>query len=292
MKSANQFACFASTALCLLAFASASLAATNPLNEPNGLAVGANGNLYVANTGANNIVVFNSKGKQITADTITEGINHPTAVAVDPIGHVWVANYGPGNNYVANISEYIGVVQDTNATLTEGVTSPLALAIDGLGDLWVQNGGHYLSVYAQPAIYSGGSVPTWKSTFIGPSTLYGIAVEQNSLALSAVGAFGVSFASALWTIETGSFIATNNFPYTIAVAIAGNGEGDFYIANLLGVVSIFHPDSTQSAFANLSFVPAGMAIDNVNGRVYFSNFQSNEILVYSMSTGQLVQTIK
>ena len=45
MKSIKIFAL-----LCLAAFASASFAATSPLNNPRGLAVDAKGNLYVANT--------------------------------------------------------------------------------------------------------------------------------------------------------------------------------------------------------------------------------------------------
>ncbi len=86
--------------LCLLALAPVSLATTitmNPLNEPNGLAVDAQGSLWVANTGDNNVVVFKPNYTQITAETITAGISHPTGVAIDPLGNLWVANYDQSN---------------------------------------------------------------------------------------------------------------------------------------------------------------------------------------------------
>src|SRR5579862_2437964 len=76
--------------LCL-GIAITAFAANNPLNEPNGLAVDSKGNLYVANSGGNNIVVFNSKYQHLAAKTIVQGVFHPTGVAVDPMGNLWVA---------------------------------------------------------------------------------------------------------------------------------------------------------------------------------------------------------
>ena len=98
----------AATTLLCLGLAAAGFAATNPLNEPNGLAVDASGNLDVANTGTNSILVFNSKYKLQSTKTITQGVNHPTAVAVDPIGNVWVANYAQNGG---SITEYAGTKQ-------------------------------------------------------------------------------------------------------------------------------------------------------------------------------------
>ncbi|MGB7149565.1 MAG: hypothetical protein WBD45_10455, partial [Terriglobales bacterium] len=44
----------------------ASSAATNPLNNPRGLTVDAKGDLWVANSGDNNVIAFTSGYKQIT----------------------------------------------------------------------------------------------------------------------------------------------------------------------------------------------------------------------------------
>ena len=70
MKSANTFARIACTLLCVCAFTSASFAATKPLSYPRGLAVDGKGNLYVANSGGNDILVYNPNYVQVTAKTI------------------------------------------------------------------------------------------------------------------------------------------------------------------------------------------------------------------------------
>jgi sugar lactone lactonase YvrE len=79
-----------------------SSAATNPVNQPRGLAVDAKGDLWVANSGDNNVIAFTSGYKQIATDTITQGISNPTGVAFDPNGNLWVTNYGAGGS----VTEY------------------------------------------------------------------------------------------------------------------------------------------------------------------------------------------
>jgi hypothetical protein len=68
MKSRNiVFARIACTLLCLCAFASAGFAAPKPISYPRGLAVDAKGNLYVANSGGNDILVYNPSYSQMMA---------------------------------------------------------------------------------------------------------------------------------------------------------------------------------------------------------------------------------
>jgi len=64
-----------STLLSLLLFAAPSLAAANPHNQPKGLAADSHGNLYVANPGANQVLVYNPNFQQIT--TISQFVNTP-----------------------------------------------------------------------------------------------------------------------------------------------------------------------------------------------------------------------
>jgi DNA-binding beta-propeller fold protein YncE len=63
------------TALLLLSLTS--LAATKPLNSPQGLAVDAKGNLYVANNGGNQILIYGPAYAQMTAKTISKGVVLP-----------------------------------------------------------------------------------------------------------------------------------------------------------------------------------------------------------------------
>ena len=70
------------------------IAATNPLNEPQGLAVASNGDLYVANSGDSNILVFGPSYSTLPALTIIRGVSRPSGVAFDTQGNLWVSNYG------------------------------------------------------------------------------------------------------------------------------------------------------------------------------------------------------
>ena len=70
-------------------------------NNPQGVAADAAGNVYVANTGANDVLVFSPTGTLLA--TITGGFNQPGEVAVDAHGNIYVSDtlddvvdvYGP-----------------------------------------------------------------------------------------------------------------------------------------------------------------------------------------------------
>src|SRR5579864_8083683 len=155
MKSANLR--LASTLLCV-AFATASFAATKPISYPKGLAVDSKGNLYVANSGGNDILEYNANYQQMTTKTITSNISNPSAVAVDAQGNLWVANYGTSNGGTnGSIAEYTAGKQNTSATITSNILGPGALAVDGAGNVWVVNADSNISVYNPPAFYTTGS---------------------------------------------------------------------------------------------------------------------------------------
>jgi|SRR5215469_1403223 len=137
-------------AVALLGFCGvlSSTATTAPLIYPRGLAVDSKGNLYVANSGGNNILVYNAYYAQVSAKTITANINNPSAVAFDPQGNLWVVNYGTSNgSATGSIAEYSNGVQNTANSITNGILNPQAMAIDRLGTLWVQNNDSNLTVY-------------------------------------------------------------------------------------------------------------------------------------------------
>ena len=72
-------------ALCL------SLTANAQLNNPNGLAFDKDGNLWVANYGANQVLELDPSNGTVL-NTITDGVNGPTRLAFDSLGNLWVAN--------------------------------------------------------------------------------------------------------------------------------------------------------------------------------------------------------
>lgn len=275
----------AAATLCL-GIATTAFAAKNPLNEPNGLAVDSKGNLYVANSGGNNIVVFNPMYQYLPAKTIVQGVSHPTGVAFDPMGNLWVANYIPGEG---SITEYAAGQQVSSGTITEGVDSALAIAVDGSGNVWVQNNNSYVDVYSQPVLGQGS--PTLTQTFNVTGPLYGISVWENTVALGTASSFGVDFGDAFTTMENGVFEGTSSAMNNTGLSIAADHQGGFYMSNLDG--SVNHDlDGVYAPFVQLSYQPAGTAVDTVHDRVYFSCLQCNYVQAYSTTTGQLLQTIQ
>lgn len=103
----------ASTLMSLLFLAAASFAATKPLINPEGLALDSKGNLYVANEGGNQVLIYNPSYQQLTVKTISINLNGPTGVAFDGSGNLWVSNinssqiyeYSPTGAFLQRLSE-------------------------------------------------------------------------------------------------------------------------------------------------------------------------------------------
>jgi hypothetical protein len=276
--------------LCLAFLTSAGFAKPLPLNNPLGLAVDSAGNLYVANHGANQILVYNSGYTQQTTKNITSGLNEPTGVQIDANGNLWVANYGTSNGGASgSIAEYTnGVLQSSN-TITTGIVGPQNMVFDELGDLWVNNNGSDLTVY----ITAG--------TFGPPATL------QQTISISNLWAVGEG-AGVLYTGTSTNVCADS----TIQFLMSGTGAcfsepfatAAFARDNAGGVFAEqtnqawYLNSGASSFFVNLpfttSFNESGMAVDNVHHRLYVSNRAGNHILVYSTAStnrGTLIHTI-
>ncbi len=288
MKSTNsRTRAIATTLLCLLTFVSASLAATNPLSNPQGLAVAANGNLYVANVDANNILVFSPAYALQKASTITQNINVPTAAAFDPLGNLWVANAGPSNGGPqGSIAEYIGGKQNTSATITAFIESPLAMTIDGIDNIWVVNDLSNISVFSSTSAYAP---PAALTQLLAPAPpVYGIAI-----AASDVVAWGSGSGLYLGpeALPAGAIQSPAAFPTLTGFALASAAGGNLYVGNGDGSVDVITTTPAVEPFLKLSFVPTGMAVDNMRDRLYISNGAGNSISVYS-TAGKLLHTIE
>jgi DNA-binding beta-propeller fold protein YncE len=156
----------------------ASFAANPTLELPRGLAVDAKGNLYVANSGAHNILIYNSAYALQPSKTISTGISTPWGVAYDRWGNLWVANNG--NN---SVTEYPTGQLSPATTLTAAVLSPQALAFDPLGDLWVENNSTYFGVYVSLSGTALGAPGTEAQTVVPGGTIYGLAFGTDAIAV-------------------------------------------------------------------------------------------------------------
>jgi DNA-binding beta-propeller fold protein YncE len=286
MKSAtsNFTRTITSTLLCLCVLASAGFAAKKPISYPRGLAVDAKGNLYVANSGGNDILVYNTAYVQTSAKTITQGISNPTGVAFDAQGNLWVSNYGTSNGGAnGSVSKYTDGKQITGASITNGILGPGALAVDGLGDVWVQNDSVNVTVYSE----FGEVVKTIAPP--GGAFVFGLTASQGWVSMG-----GNNQTS---SIHTTPFLAGEQGVYEAVggsngIVLASDANNNVYMGNSDGTVNIYFLSSDVAyTFINVGFEPSGLAVDSVRGRIYVANYNANQILVYS-TAGAFLHTIE
>jgi sugar lactone lactonase YvrE len=140
----------------------------NGLSQPTGVAVDANGDVYVANLGSSTVSVFH-EGQKSPYRTLT-GATTPWGIAVDGLGNVYCVNT---NSNVINV--FAPGSQTPTSTLTAHFPpSDLAfyVAVDAKGDVFVNS-------YSTGEIdeFPGGSTtPVVLRTVSGPSSL---AVDSN-----------------------------------------------------------------------------------------------------------------
>lgn len=276
--------------LCFFALTAASFA--GDLNGPFGLALDAKGNLWVANLDANNILEFNSNYVLQPNATITQNISLPTSVAFDAAGNLWVSNWGASNGgALGSIAMYTKGVQNTAATITNNIAAPFSINVDGVGNVWASNDSTYITVYGMPA---PNSLPTSLLATLRFSgyEVHGLTVSSAAYAFGA-GANGTVVAPPQWNL-TRQFVSGFVLPLNDSGAVLTTAaNGDIYIGNSNGTVNIFNPTTGfEYPFLQLNFVPSGMVVDSVRGRVYIADGNyGTSISVYSL-TGTLLHTIQ
>jgi DNA-binding beta-propeller fold protein YncE len=136
---------------------------TSGVGGPQGLAIDATGNLYVANpNGVPPTVTIYPPGSTTPSLTLSQDLTVPTAVAVDKKGNVWVSNE-EGSDAGSVVEFPAG--QRTPSTVINGL-NPLGVAVDSRGNLYVEN---YNTTAAFVSVYPPGA--TKPSTQFGQTDL-------------------------------------------------------------------------------------------------------------------------
>jgi sugar lactone lactonase YvrE len=140
------------------------------LSSSAGVAVDANSNIYVADTG-NNAIKEIQVGNGYSIATIATGFSSPSGVAVDSSGNLYVAD--TGNNAVKQILAAGGY--KTVKTLGAGFKSPNAVAVDAGGNVYVADTGNN----AVKEILAAGGYTTVKALGSGFLKPTGVAVDAH-----------------------------------------------------------------------------------------------------------------
>jgi len=110
-------------------------------SAPEGIAVDSYGNVYVANTGLNQISIV-ATDNSITNITLPSG-GYPRGVAVDIAGNIYVAD--GGNNWILRLKtdSSSGVMQLVSTTIMAiGLNNPMDVSVDTDGTLYVADFGN------------------------------------------------------------------------------------------------------------------------------------------------------
>ncbi len=233
-------------------------------SNPYGVAVDANGNVFVADKNHSAVKEILAAGGYTTVNTLGSGFSDPYDVAVDATGNVFVAD--TGNNAVKEILASGGYA--TVNTLGSGFSAPEGVALDQNGNVYVADSGNsavkemtvssgYTSVVSLGGTFSfasptGVAVDTSGNVYVADSG--NAAVYEILAGSSFVNTLGSSWS---WTSPQGLAVdASDN------VFVADSGSGELLEIAPTGAVN---PVDSQAFTA-----PHGVAVD-ASGDLYVAD---------------------
>lgn len=271
------------------ALAGAQTTGAAPLSDPSGLAFDSAGDLYVANSGSNQILEYNPSLQQI--DVIGSGLSKPNRLAFDGVGNLYVSN--GGNNSVTAYAP-----QNRHALfriITTGLDFPLGVAADLYGDVYVSNNqSNNIKVFD----VRGSLVETLTHdkngrSFFAPGTL---AIYGRNIYVGTGPTFGLN---AVTSYNVGEFLTNNPLEvqiYTDQVntgptGIAFDTQGNIYVADYYSnTATKYDPQGTLLLVIKDQIAQCeGIAVDK-SGNIYVANSTLNTVTVYNPQ-GVLINTI-
>ena len=107
------------------------------LASPAGVAVDDRGNVYIADTGHNQVLKETFAAGGYTPTPVGSGLAAPQGVAVDADGNVYIADTGNGRV----LKETLAGGSYTQSQLGSGLLQPAGVAVDGLGNVYIADAG-------------------------------------------------------------------------------------------------------------------------------------------------------
>jgi hypothetical protein len=248
------------------------------LKTPSQVATDVLGNIYVADSGLNEVLMYAAgSGASGASVPIGSGFTKVTGVAVDGAGNVFIADGGAGS-----IDEVpYGAAASGQITLASGLGGNLTVAVDGLGHLYVadpsnarvvelSNLGGAFAPNSQTELFltSGFTTPSYVA--VDPSNNLYVIDGSNLFEVPA----GATLPTAWLTNLSG------------ATSLAVDPSGGVYVASAGGTLRYAYVggvlDATGTPLATTVTSPLGVAVDNL-GNVYLAD--GTALNVHIVTTG-------
>ena len=250
-------------------------------SNPTGIAVDANGNIYIADSG-NNVIRELSVNKTVTTIAGQVGVSGSkdgnglnaqfgqlTGLTIDSSGNLYVLD--SYFNTVRKIINNNGIWQVTTLVPSSaGLNNPTGIAADTLGNLWVADSGNYVI----RKITLNGNLTTFAGTL-------GIVGGADGTATKASFAFPVGIA-----LDSSNNIYVTDYSASTLRKISSNGT----VTTMGGFIgSPGYLDGPLNNNASQFNHPSAIVVDN-SGNLYISDGDKGS-LIRTISTGGVVSTI-
>jgi len=230
------------------------------LNQPQGVAVDGQGNVYIADTGNNQIKQWNPNTLQTLV--LSSGLNNPKAVAVSSSGSLYVGN--TGNNVIVGPSP-------ANATLVSGLNGPSGVAVDAQGNVYYSDTGNnavdeWSALGQQASVLAGAGLSgPWGVAVDGLANVYFADTGNNAIKE--------------WVAASGQVNTLVAAGLSGPTGVAVDGQGNVYLAdtgnNAIKEWNVATRQSSALVSTGLSS-PAGIAVD-VRGNLYIADTNNSAI---------------
>lgn len=259
----------------------------NGLQNPTGVTVDGSGNVFVADSGSNEVYEYKNSGGTLGPQTTLPiyALNDPIGLAVDGSGNLFIASSGNdrvikffwnGNSFVSQTEVGTGMYVPSGVAVAPNGTTCIANTYENLIPCYAWNGNSYSNLVSSVA---WGAASPFSARFPLSTA---IDASEN---IYTVQPYANQVTEIRFTIGTTVNIGSGTWKFPNALAM--DGEGDLYVldsGNNRVMMLIPNGTSFQTAVLVASGfnAPQGMAVDS-SGNLYVADTGNHRIVKITMS---------